>query len=473
MVGTLNSVLTPNVVNTALVQYARRHYNFPGATGEPDLSVVNDLEFGHNFGTYDGIYESRVEGSDSVSWVKGNHVANFGFDGNYVRGYNNYPGFTPERILFPDLNCVVDFANFVDFGGGPPIAPIAGQQTCPLPPAADGVAFLYFGVALPRANCSAPSATCFGPGYVPPPATGAGLNGGWPNAFPKNMYQNYSYTLNHGYWGLFAQDQWRLNARLAINYGLRWDFESGLGNVVNADYRAFQPRIGLAYSPDSKTVVRTGFGIFFDRNNLTFFFTTGNQKTLPGYLCNPPTADPSCAGVTPVIAPMIRKGAQNGGWQLAGLPGEPAAPAQLIAASLLAGNPYVPQFLTGTCPPACGVGAGGIERNARLPYAEQASAEIDRQMGGGFALNVGYLFVAAHKLVRGNNINVPCPVGTNKPGNPADAQGWLDPSGTLIELRRNADASALRPWSIFQQPSQSHGARICWRAVHATECRPS
>ena len=51
LVGTLSSLIKPNVVNSALVQWSRRHYNFPGATGEPDLSVVNDLEFGHNFGT--------------------------------------------------------------------------------------------------------------------------------------------------------------------------------------------------------------------------------------------------------------------------------------------------------------------------------------------------------------------------------------------------------------------------------------
>src|SRR5271154_1196537 len=60
LVGTINTVLKPNLVNSVLGQYSRRHYNFPGATGEPDLSVVNDLEFGHNFGTYDAIYESRV-----------------------------------------------------------------------------------------------------------------------------------------------------------------------------------------------------------------------------------------------------------------------------------------------------------------------------------------------------------------------------------------------------------------------------
>jgi hypothetical protein len=80
---------------------------------------------------------------------------------------------------------------------------------------------------------------------------------------------------------------------------------------------------------------------------------------------------------------------------------------------------------------ACGVGAGGTQRNARLPYAEQASLQIEHQFGKGFALEVGYLFVGAHKLIRGNNVNVPCPLGTSKPDNPSDAQGWLDPSGTL------------------------------------------
>jgi len=103
-------------------------------------------------------------------------------------------------------------------------------------------------------------------------------------------------------------------------------------------------------------------------------------------------------------------------------------------------NAYNPVSLTGACTAnpvtgaptgACGVGAGGIQRNARLPYAEQASLEIDRQIGGGLTLQVGYLFVGAHKLVRGNNLNVPCPYGTSKPSNPYYAQGILNPNGSL------------------------------------------
>jgi Carboxypeptidase regulatory-like domain/TonB dependent receptor-like, beta-barrel len=466
LVGTVTSVIKPDLINTFLGQYARRHYNFPGATGEPDLSVVNDLEFGHNFGTFDAEYESRAEFSDSLSWVKGKHVIKFGFDGNYIWDSNNYPGFEPERILFPNLGCMYAFADTVEafrtgtYGTLPPSTPSGGP--CPLATPADGVQFLYWGVSLPR--------TGFVNGYVPPAATGAGFGGGWPNAFPVNMYSNFAFKLNHGYWGLFAQDQWRVNPKLTLNYGLRWDVETGLGYAIDSYYGAFQPRVGLAFSPDPKTVIRAGFGIFFDRNNMTFFFVTGNQKNISGYFCNPPSANPTCAasGLTPVVAPQVNNRAANGGWQLNAQPGYPGTPslpcpplpapfcvgqppnpsipgnpptlsaAALTAIGILAGNPYNPVTLSGTCnltpggpADACGVGAGGLQRNGKLPYAEQASLQIDREIGKGFSLHAGYLFVGAHRLVRGNNINVPCPLGTSKPGNPAEAQGLLDPSGTL------------------------------------------
>ena len=144
------------------------------------------------------------------------------------------------------------------------------------------------------------------------------------------MYSNFGYSFNHRYWGFFGQDQWRATPRLTLNYGLRWDFETGLGSTINSDFRGFQPRVGFAYSPNDKTVIRGGFGTFFDRNNLTFFFTTGNQKAISGYMCNPPSVDPNCAanGIsTGVNVPMIQKNAAVGGWQLSADPGYPGTPA--------------------------------------------------------------------------------------------------------------------------------------------------
>lgn len=58
LAGTLNTLVRPDLVNTALVQYARRHYNFPAVSGQPNLDIPNTLLFGHNFGTFDAINES-------------------------------------------------------------------------------------------------------------------------------------------------------------------------------------------------------------------------------------------------------------------------------------------------------------------------------------------------------------------------------------------------------------------------------
>jgi hypothetical protein len=481
VVGTLNTIISPSVVNTAQLQYARRHYAFPGATGQPDLSIVNDLELGHNFGSYDAIYETRFEASDSMSWVHGNHITKFGFDGNYLWDQNNYPGFTPERILFPNLDCMYAFANAVNaLNTGTDGTLPTGN--CPLNPAADGVSFLYQGIALPRANCpdvNTPCANGFYNGYIPQPPTGAGFNGGWPSATPTQFTSNYNFHLNHGYWGVFAQDQWRITPTLTFNYGLRWDFESGLGYAVNSYYKAFQPRVGIAWSPDSKTVIRGGYGLYFDRNNMTFFFVTGNQKTIPGYFCGNGATPASCAaaGVGPVTVPMLNSRAASGGWQLGGAPGYPGTPAPpcsllglpncpssgtisiaaLTAYATMAGAPYGPETLTGPCTlglggaptGACGVGSGGIQKNSGLPYANQISAEIDRQLGGGFTLDVAYLHVDAHNLVRGNNINVPCPLGTTKSGNPYYAQGWLDPSGSLTNCTGTPTLGPLNIGPIF------------------------
>ena len=59
LVGILSSQLKPNLINTALAQYARRHSNFPGVTGQPNLDLPNSLLMGHNFGVFDATYESR------------------------------------------------------------------------------------------------------------------------------------------------------------------------------------------------------------------------------------------------------------------------------------------------------------------------------------------------------------------------------------------------------------------------------
>jgi hypothetical protein len=141
--------------------------------------------------------------------------------------------------------------------------------------------------------------------------------------------------------------------------------------------------------------------------------------------------------VLPQNFPMIQSnnGQARQGYQIFGFPA--AAGAAAIAAGVIGTGGY-DSFQTpgtgtismaGACDTtfACGVGVGGMDHNSKVPYAEQASFAVDHQFGGGLAINVGYLFVGAHRLVRGNNINIPCPMGTTDPGqaaNPVDQGFW-------------------------------------------------
>src|SRR5579863_5291703 len=403
LVGDVATTVKPDLVNTFLAQYARRHYNFPGVTGQPNLDIPNTLLFGHNFGVLDAIYESRFQVTDSLSWVKGNHVAKFGVDLNFVNNFVIWPGFTPMRIVLPGINCLVDFANFVNSESATPLAPLASAPAdgpCPLaaPPffpavpgpnendPLQGTPIVFWGApvgtAQPDINGQLPT---------PPP-----IPTDWKNAYLPSETKNFSETLAHKYYGLYAQDQWRLRHNLTLNYGLRWDFEQGLWKQINPHYTGFQPRVGLAWSPDSKTVIRSGFGIFDDRYNLSFLFITQPQRPviIPGE-----------------TLPGIRQGANTATWVLNQMtPGPLGFPA--TAASTLITTGQVPdQWITGPCPPSCTAGAGMVQHNSQIPYSEQANLEIDREIAKGLTVSAGYLWVSAHHLVRAENLNVCPPFG--------------------------------------------------------------
>ena len=68
---------------------------------------------------------------------------------------------------------------------------------------------------------------------------------------------------------VFAGDEWRVRPNLTLNLGLRYETQTNIH-----DWRAFAPRIALAWAPGAggkqkaRTVLRAGFGAFYDRFSL-------------------------------------------------------------------------------------------------------------------------------------------------------------------------------------------------------------
>ena len=202
-----------------------------------------------------------------------------------------------------------------------------------------------------------------------------GLASAWNYDTPFNV-QLRTYNLS-----MFFQDDWRINNRLTLNFGLRYelsppwlerynkmgtiDLDSNPGQarlvyasngsradraLISTDKNNFMPRVGFAFQANPKTVIRSGYGIYYAY--MEFF---GDSEHLVG---NPPFAySVSLAGSPTVPALLFRNG-------------PPAGATDFARATGL-------QFST-------------YERNPNLSSAHQWNLNIQRQLGADWLLETGY-----------------------------------------------------------------------------------
>jgi hypothetical protein len=169
----------------------------------------------------------------------------------------------------------------------------------------------------------------------------------------------------------YGQDSWRLTHGLTINYGLRYSTTFGFFNgsgrtqvenpgyitlaaldiplvkgVPQDDHRQIAPRIGVAYAPGSKatTVIRAGFGLYFNDLAQNGWATALQAINTPPGSCVDPVANPN--------------GAENAGC----IPGDSAG---------------------GT--------ANLIDPGYRTPYAIHISGGAQHSFGGNWALSGDYV----------------------------------------------------------------------------------
>ena len=205
--------------------------------------------------------------------------------------------------------------------------------------------------------------------------------------FLAGVYNNAGFTQTFGVsevsqtnpnLGVYVQDEWKVNSRVTLNAGVRYDLQ--FLETISTDGDNVSPRVGVAWSPfDSRrTLVRGSAGLFYDRVPL---------RPLANAILS--------AGNTTDLANLRQIGVS-------------LSPTQ-------SGAPTFPNILPGVVPSVTLVNLTTMDRQLQNAYSRQASLEVEQQLGERATVSIGYQYLRGLNLLMSVNQNVPTCVasGTN------------------------------------------------------------
>ncbi|MGB9073761.1 MAG: TonB-dependent receptor [Terriglobales bacterium] len=232
------------------------------------------------------------------------------------------------------------------------------------------------------------------------------------------------HTAENGY-GLYFQDSFRVNARLTLNYGLRWDYygvvneknnlftnfiqssfdpasdtgtgtlqqvgTSGLSRLYEPDYKDFSPRASIAWDVTGrgKTVIRAGAGLFYDAFSQDMFL---------GHLPYPAFYAPGPAYANFGPAPITGTG--------------------LNVASIASGQPvFGPSNCQSTDFSFVECDVFSVDRHMKTPYMENYNINVQQQLTNKTTLQLAYVGSQGHRLFRFYDVNQPNQAAINAADN--------------------------------------------------------
>jgi hypothetical protein len=234
---------------------------------------------------------------------------------------------------------------------------------------------------------------------------------------------------------LFGQDSWKIRPNLTLNYGLRWELNTPIAdiskhvqtfrpgqvstvfpceNTANTDcssmtpvglvvpgdagvptgltqtyYKAFAPRIGIAWSPGSsgKTSIRTGWGLFYNPIE---------QLVLEQFSAEPPFGGSTFPFNTLFNEPFLD---QSGGFSYP----NPFGLSSLHGVNGILNPPRNQPVDWGMFRPI--LLFGQFQPKLRSQYSAQYNLTIQRQLTRDTKLEVGYVGSQGHRLLATRDIN--------------------------------------------------------------------